>query len=123
MSTESSKWHPRGAGARKMDIHDLTTGHHPKREARSGCLVEGWPCQDARIVSHRRAKFFAHLAVIHGETADRVIRPEAGWEIPMARPDRADQADDPTIWPGPHSSTAWPGPDGVFRAYPDKLID
>ena len=70
-----------------MDIRDLSTWQDPKHVARSGCLVEGCMCQDARIVSHRRAKFFAHLAVIHGETADRVIRPEPGWEIPRSRPD------------------------------------
>jgi hypothetical protein len=35
-------------------------------------------------VSHRRARFFAHLAVVNGETAQRVIRPEAGWEIPRS---------------------------------------
>jgi hypothetical protein len=106
-----------------MDIHDLTTRQGPDRDARSGCLVDGCPCQDARIVSHRRAKFFAHLAVIHGETADRVVRPEPGWEIPRAPFDRGEHADHPTIWPGPHSSTVWPGPDGVFRAYPDKPVD
>lgn len=71
-----------------MDTHDLSTRQEPKREARSGCLVEGCPCQDARIVSHRRAKFFAHLAAAHGETADRVIAPEPGWEIPTEGPDR-----------------------------------
>jgi hypothetical protein len=70
-----------------MDIHDLTAKRDPKREARSGCLVEGCPCQDARIVSHRRARFFAHLAVAHGETADRVIAPEPEWVIPAHQDD------------------------------------
>jgi hypothetical protein len=85
MSTQSEVA-PNGAGARKMDIHDLSTRQDPKHDARSGCLVDGCPCQDARIVSHRRAKFYAHLALIHGETADRVIRPEPGWEIPRRNP-------------------------------------
>jgi hypothetical protein len=38
-------------------------------------------------VSHRRAKFFAHLAVVNGETAQREIRPEPDWVIPRAGPD------------------------------------
>lgn len=43
------------------------------------CLVEGCPCKDARIVSHRRAAFFAALARRTGETADRVIAPDPAW--------------------------------------------
>jgi hypothetical protein len=46
------------------------------------CLVEGCACKDARIVSHRRAAFFAALARQTGQTADRVIAVEAGWRIP-----------------------------------------
>ena len=69
-----------------MDIHDLIRQEEPKHEARSGCLVDGCPCRDARIVSHRRAKFFAHLAAAHGETANRVIDPEVGWELPRMGP-------------------------------------
>ena len=65
-----------------MDTNDLIARQDPKHDARSGCLVEGCPCRDARIVSHRRARFFAHLAAAHGETADRVIEPEPGWELP-----------------------------------------
>ena len=50
---------------------------------RSGaCLRAGCPCKDARIVSHRRAAFFAAIARKTGETADRIIAPEAGWQIP-----------------------------------------
>jgi hypothetical protein len=33
-------------------------------------------------VSHRRARFFSHLAVVHGETAYRVIPPDPEWTIP-----------------------------------------
>ena len=69
-----------------MDILDLITQQEPKHEARSGCLVDGCPCRDARIVSHRRARFFAHLAAAHGETANRVIEPELGWELPPLEP-------------------------------------
>jgi hypothetical protein len=53
--------------------------------SRSGaCLVDGCPCKDARIVSHRRAAFFAAVARQSGQTADRVIIPQAGWRIPVA---------------------------------------
>lgn len=65
-----------------MDTNETTTRSGPEREPRSACLVAGCPCRDARIVSHRRARFFAHLAESHGETARRVIRPEPGWELP-----------------------------------------
>jgi hypothetical protein len=51
---------------------------------RRGCLVEGCPCKDARIVSQRRAAFFAAWAREHGETADRTIVVELGWRIPTA---------------------------------------
>jgi hypothetical protein len=50
--------------------------------ARSACLVAGCPCKDARIVSHRRAAFFAALSRRRGETAERVVRPEPGWRLP-----------------------------------------
>jgi hypothetical protein len=65
-----------------MDISDTRprSGADPSRS--SGCLAPGCPCKDARIVSHRRAKFFHHLAVVSGETADRVIAPEPGWQLP-----------------------------------------
>lgn len=50
--------------------------------ASRGCLVDGCPCRDARIVSHRRAAFFAFLARHAGETADRVILLDPEWIIP-----------------------------------------
>lgn len=67
-----------------MDVSDTRSRSEagPGRPAR--CLSPGCPCQDARIVSHRRARFFAHLAVTHGETADRIIPPETDWVIPRA---------------------------------------
>jgi hypothetical protein len=46
------------------------------------CLVAGCTCKDARIVSTRRASFFAAVARRSGETADRRIAPEPGWTIP-----------------------------------------
>jgi hypothetical protein len=65
-----------------MDVSDTRprSGAGPSRP--SGCLAPGCPCQDARIVSHRRARFFSHLAVVNGETADRIISPDPEWQIP-----------------------------------------
>jgi len=52
--------------------------------ARSGaCLVADCICKDARIVSFRRAAFFAAVARQTGQTADRVIAPESGWRLPV----------------------------------------
>ncbi len=67
-----------------MDVSDTRqrSGAGPSRP--SGCLAHGCPCQDARIVSHRRARFFTHLAVVNGETADRVIPPEPDWFLPAS---------------------------------------
>ena len=67
-----------------MDIDETTTRFEPGGEHRPGCLVDGCPCRDARIVSHRRVRFYAHLARINGETARRVVRPEPGWELPRS---------------------------------------
>ena len=50
--------------------------------ARRSCRANGCPCQDGRIVSHRRAAFFAAIARRNGETADRHISPEEGWRLP-----------------------------------------
>jgi hypothetical protein len=55
--------------------------HQAGAGGRRGCLVEGCPCKDARIVSTRRAAFFAAWAAEHGETANRVIAPELDWRI------------------------------------------
>ena len=46
------------------------------------CLVAGCTCKDARIVSHRRAAFYAAVARRSGETADRIVAAEDGWRIP-----------------------------------------
>lgn len=65
-----------------MDISDTRprSGAGPSRP--SGCLAPGCPCQDARIVSHRRARFFTHLAVVNGETAHRIVPPDPDWQLP-----------------------------------------
>jgi len=52
--------------------------------APGACLLSGCTCKDARIVSSRRARFFADLAKAQGETALRVIRPEPGWTLPTS---------------------------------------
>ena len=53
------------------------------------CLVDGCPCKDARIVSHRRAAFFAAMARRNGETADRVIAPDPAWSLSASVPSAA----------------------------------
>jgi hypothetical protein len=67
-----------------MDIQRLE--RHPDGDGpvRRTCLVEGCPCKDARIVSHRRAAFFAAWAVDHGETADRLVAPDPAWRFTTA---------------------------------------
>ena len=67
-----------------MDRDDITEGTGHSEGPRSACLVAGCTCKDARIVSSRRARFFADLARAKGETAQRVIRPEPGWTIPTS---------------------------------------
>lgn len=51
--------------------------------SRRACLVAGCPCKDARIVSHRRAAFFAAVARQAGETADRSIPVDPTWRLPF----------------------------------------
>jgi hypothetical protein len=53
---------------------------------RPACLVPGCPCKDARIISYRRAAFYAVWAKDHGETADRVIVPDPTWSLLLGRP-------------------------------------
>ena len=51
------------------------------------CRVDNCSCQDSRIVSHRRAAFFAAVARTNGETADRNIAPEVDWRLPAEATD------------------------------------
>ena len=67
-----------------MDVSETRPRSGAGSTRASGCLAPGCPCQDARIVSHRRARFFSHLAVVNGETADRVIPPDPDWSIPAS---------------------------------------
>jgi hypothetical protein len=78
---------PRNGVSSVMDTRQLD--RHPATDApaRRACLVAGCPCKDARIVSHRRAAFFASWATSHGETADRVVAPDPGWRfVPATEP-------------------------------------
>jgi hypothetical protein len=52
--------------------------------ARRACLVEGCACKDARIVSTRRATYFATVAKARGETADRIVAAETEWRLPVS---------------------------------------
>lgn len=63
--------------------------HETVDRGRRACLVEGCPCKDARIVSQRRAAFFAAWARDNGETADRAVDPEPGWRISNLFPSAA----------------------------------
>ena len=63
-----------------MDSQQVS--HQAVDRGRRGCLVEGCPCKDARIVSTRRTAFFAAWAEQRGETANRSVTPELGWRLP-----------------------------------------
>ncbi len=63
-----------------MNGSDETTAQS-QPVARS-CRTDGCSCQDSRIVSHRRAAFFAAVAQANGQTAMRHIVPEPGWRLP-----------------------------------------
>jgi hypothetical protein len=67
-----------------MDGSEQTITRTPSRSR--SCLAPGCTCADARIVSPRRAAFFASLARANGETADRVVAVEPGWRLPAAAP-------------------------------------
>jgi hypothetical protein len=69
-----------------MNDNGLGTQQHLREPRRlrtaSACLVAGCPCKDPRIVSHRRAAFFAAVALEHGETANRTVAADPEWQIP-----------------------------------------
>ena len=62
------------------DVTEITTA--PRRRA---CLVEGCTCKDARILSTRRAGYFASIAASRGETADRrIAADDDSWRLPTS---------------------------------------
>ena len=67
-----------------MDRDGTMNGTRSEQGLRPSCLVAGCTCKDARIVSTRRTRFFARLAIERGETAQRIIAPESGWQLPAA---------------------------------------
>ena len=74
----------------QLTSHSTVTTIVPARTG--ACLVAGCPCEDSRIVSHRRAAFFAAMARGTGETADRIIAVDPEWLLPVA-----DALDFPTV--------------------------
>ena len=67
-----------------MDSQQVS--HQAVDRGRRGCLVEGCPCKDARIVSKRRSAFFAAWAQEHGETANRIVVADLDWRFPTFTP-------------------------------------
>jgi hypothetical protein len=67
-----------------MNQHDESKGQSPT--SRRPCLVDGCTCKDARIVSRRRAAYFAARARQTGQTADRVVVREPEWSLPIDKP-------------------------------------
>jgi hypothetical protein len=63
-------------------VNRQLVSHVVTDSGRRGCLTEGCPCKDARIVSRRRTAFFAAWARERGETADRTVEPDLDWQIP-----------------------------------------
>jgi hypothetical protein len=69
-----------------MDSQQLERPTAFGHAGRRACLVEGCPCKDARIVSQRRAAFFAAWARDRGETANRFVAPDPTWSISFSPP-------------------------------------
>ena len=67
-------------------MYGLDEQTSPSLTARRPCLVDGCSCKDARIVSTRRAAFYAVRAQANGETADRAIAAEPDWLVPADSP-------------------------------------
>ena len=66
-----------------MGSQELDRQQAPIQPVRPACLVPGCTCKDARIVSTRRAAFFAAWAKGHGETADRRVEPDPAWPLTL----------------------------------------
>jgi hypothetical protein len=76
-------YHPEQARPEEAII--LIEGPVATAPSRVACLNEGCPCKDARIVSHRRAAFFAARARSRGQTAGRAVAVEADWSLSAVR--------------------------------------
>jgi hypothetical protein len=76
----------------QFNIVILDTPPVPTPPMRSACLVPGCACKDARIVSHRRAAFFAAMARGTGETADRMEPVDPSWAFTWVLPEPLDAA-------------------------------
>ena len=73
----------RQKGRTAMNGQDETTSQ--ETTVKRSCRQEGCTCQGARIVSLRRAAFFAVVARKNGETADRQIAPRPDGASPPTR--------------------------------------
>ena len=65
----------------------IATAGLTETRVRRACLVSDCPCKDSRIVSFRRAAFFAAVPRRSAQTADRIVEVEAEWRIPLDGPD------------------------------------
>jgi hypothetical protein len=65
-----------------VDRTDDSTRYAPTGDHGPSCLAPDCPCRDPRIVSRRRAGFFAYLARERGQSASRMIRPQPDWRLP-----------------------------------------
>jgi len=88
-----------------MDLDDRVTRPIADHVPRTGCLVEGCPCKDARIISTRRVAFFSEWARQHEETADREIEPDPDW-AELFRPWRGRLTDERGRYAPRRASTA-----------------
>lgn len=66
-----------------MQAEETIDVESTETRVRGACFISGCTCKDPRIVSYRRAAFFASMARRSGQTADRVVASEAGWRLPM----------------------------------------
>jgi hypothetical protein len=60
-------------------MNQLDESTTPTAPIQRACLVAGCACKDARIVSHRRAAWFAVLARANGQTANRIVDVDPAW--------------------------------------------
>jgi hypothetical protein len=68
-----------------MQAHETIDVAAAETRVRGACFVSGCTCKDARIVSYRRAAFFAAMARRSGQSSDRVVAAELEWRLPSTR--------------------------------------